>query len=207
MMTKKIKTAIIILIILALVAIGYLVYNKYFSAQYQQVPENNYLNTSVETSTSSQINLTANSVVKPQNALISGFNIYKNSDFGFEIQYPATWTVSEENIENVRGEQTKGFFFKKPGSDLRFAILPRNGLSYGLSGSGASTPVYIGGSLGVQTKYTQKDGRRLWLVHPQYSLYNWSQDIGRIDILSSADDSISDTQIFEKMLNSFKFAK
>lgn len=136
-----------------------------------------------------------------------GFALYKNNEFGFEIEYPNNWQVSAELMENVRGEQTKGIFFKKTGSNLRFAILPRDGLSYGLPVGGTSTPAYIGGSLGVQTKYTLKDGRRLWLLYPQYGLYNWSQDIGRIDILSSAADPAGDTIIFEKMLNSFKLLK
>jgi len=38
-------------------------------------------------------------------------------------------------------------------------------------------------------------------------LFNWLQDIGRIDILSSAADPAGDIKVFEEMLNSFKLAK
>ena len=96
---------------------------------------------------------------------------------------------------------------KKSESDLRFAILPRDGLSYGLPDNGASSDVVIGGLAGVQQKWALPDGRRLWLLHPRYGLYGWSEDIGRIDIQSSAADPAGDTAIFEKMLNSFKLAK
>ena len=136
-----------------------------------------------------------------------GFKLYKNSEFGFEIQYPVSWTVTEEINENVRGEMVKEFYFKKPNSDLRFAILPRDGLSYGVGAKGTSTPAYIGGSPGVQTQYILKDGRRLWLLFPQYWLYNWLQDLGRLDIMTGAEDSADDTQIFEQMLSSFKLYK
>lgn len=133
-----------------------------------------------------------------------GFKLYKNTEFGFEIQYPDSWTVTEEINENVRGEMVKEYYFKKPNSDLRFAILPRDGLSYGVGAKGTSTPVFIGGSPGMQTQYILKDGRRLWLLFPQYGLYNWLEDLGRLDIMTSALDPAGDTQIFEKMLNSFK---
>lgn len=136
-----------------------------------------------------------------------GFKFYRNSEFGFEIQHPVSWTIIEEVNENVRGEMVKEFYFKKPGSDLRFAILPRDGLSYGVGAKGTSTPVYIGGSSGVQTQYILKDGRRLWLIFPQYGLYNWLQDLGRLDVMTSIDDPTGDTQIFEQMLNSFKLLK
>ena len=146
-------------------------------------------------------------IIPKKITILPGYKLYKNVDFGFEIQYPEKWIVSEENIENVRGENTKAFYFKKPNSDLRFAILPRDGLSYGLPDNGVSGEVSIGGSLGSQTKWTLPDGKRLWLLHPQYRLYNWSEDIGRIDIQSSATDPVGDTVIFEKMLNSFKLAR
>jgi len=139
--------------------------------------------------------------------ILPSYKLYKNSEFGFEIQHPETWAVSEENIENVRGENTKAFYFKKPNSDLRFAILPRDGLSYGLPSDPAFSNVFIGGFPGTQRKWTLSDGRRLWLLNPQYGLYNWSEDIGRIDIQSSATDPAGDTIIFEKMLSSFKLSK
>ena len=140
-------------------------------------------------------------------AIIKGYKLYKNTDFGFEIQYPVSWTVTEEINENVRGEMVKEFFFKKPNSDLRFAILPRDGLSYGLGVKGTSTPAYIGGFPGVQTQYVLKDSRRLWLLFPQYGLHNWLEDLGRIDAMTSIEDSAGDTRIFEQMLSSFKLAR
>ena len=136
-----------------------------------------------------------------------GFKLYKNSEFGFEIQYPVSWTITEEINENVRGETVKEFFFKKPNSDSRFAILPRDGLSYGIGAKGTSTPAYIGGSAGMQTQYVLKDGRRLWLLFPQYGLHNWLEDLGRLDIMTSAEDLSGDTKIFERMLSSFKLSK
>lgn len=135
------------------------------------------------------------------------FKNYKNTEFGFEIQYPFSWTVTEEINENVRGEMVKEFFFKKPNSDLRFAILPRDGLSYGIGAQGTSTQALIGGSSGVQIQYVLKDGRRLWLLFPQTGLLNWLQDIGRIDAMTSAEDPVGDSRIFEQMLKSFKLAK
>ena len=90
---------------------------------------------------------------------------------------------------------------------MRFAILPRDGLSYGVGANGTSTPVYIGGFSGIQTKYILKDGRRLWLLFPQYGLFNWLQDLGRIDAMTSVENVDSDTQIFENMLSSFKLSK
>ncbi|MDO8676848.1 MAG: hypothetical protein Q7K16_04380 [Candidatus Azambacteria bacterium] len=149
----------------------------------------------------------ATEIKPPVPAIISGYKLYKNTDFGFEIQYPVSWVVVEEVNENVRGEMVKEFFFKKPNSDLRFAILPRDGLSYGLTTIGTSTPVFIGGFSGMQTQYTLKDGRRLWLLSPRYRLYNWLEDLGRIDAMTSVEDSAGDTQIFEQMLSSFKLAR
>jgi len=193
-MNRKTKIIIVIVLAVILVLAGYFGYKKYFD---KPKLENK--------------NLSDITVLPPDNliapAAITGFKLYKNIDFGFEIQYPNTWAVIEEDIVNVRGENTKGFFFKKPNSDLRFAILPRDGLSYGLPNNGTSSQVFIGGSLGAQSKWTLPDGRRLWLIHPQYGLFNWLQDIGRIDILSSATDPAGDIKIFEKMLNSFKLAK
>ncbi len=191
-MNKQIKIAIVIFVVLVLISTGYFGYIKYFSQKLPepQISNNNQQQASPKTST-----------------ILPGFKVYKNTEFGFEIQYPVIWAVSEENIENVRGEQTKGFFFKKPNSDLRFAILPRDGLSYGLPNNGTSSQVFVGGFSGAQTKWTLPDSKRLWLIHPQYGLFNWSQDIGRIDILSSAADPAGDTKIFEEMLSSFKLSK
>lgn len=192
-MTKQIKIAIIIFVILIIAAGGYFAYIKYFS---QKSPE-------------------PQTVIEPRPEKPApqgiksplGWKLYKSSEFGFQIQYPETWIVAVENIENVRGEQTKGFFFKKPNSDLRFAILPRDGLSYGVGAKGTSTQVFIGGSPGVQTQYILKDGRRLWLLFPQYGLNNWLQDLGRIDAMTSTEDLTADSRIFEQMLNSFKLAR
>jgi len=202
-MTKQIKIAAIIFIVLVLASGGYFVYVKYFSAQTSE----NSKNTDVQPLTENNATSTSEKIIPKQITILPGYKLYKNAEFGFEIQHPDSWTVSEEDIVNVRGENTKGFFFKKPNSDLRFAILPRDGLSYGLPDNGASSQVFIGGSLGAQNKWTLPDGRRLWLIHPQYGLFDWSQDIGRIDILSSATDPAGDTKIFEEMLNSFKLAK
>lgn len=208
----KSKLFIVVFILFAAVAVGFLSYKTF----YFSISENGAHKKSEQVQQAETPNIEASKPEKPAEnkkppvltqPIFTGFKLYKNVEFGFQIQYPKSWMVSEENIENVRGEQTKGFFFKKPDSDLRFAILPRNGLSYGLSENGTSTPAYIGGSLGVQIKYALKDGRRLWLLHPQYGSYNWSQDIGRLDILSSADDPTGDTVIFEKMLSSFKLSK
>ena len=193
-MNRKTKIIIVIVLAVILVLAGYFGYKKYFDK-----PKLENKNLSDITA------LPPDNLIAP--AAITGFKLYKNIDFGFEIQYPNTWAVIEEDIVNVRGENTKGFFFKKPNSDLRFAILPRDGLSYGLPNNGTSSQVFIGGSLGAQSKWTLPDGRRLWLIHPQYGLFNWLQDIGRIDILSSATDPAGDIKVFEKMLNSFKLAK
>jgi len=193
-MNRKTKIIIVIVLAVILVLAGYFGYKKYFDK-----PKLENKNLSDITA------LPPDNLIAP--AAITGFKLYKNIDFGFEIQYPNTWAVIEEDIVNVRGENTKGFFFKKPNSDLRFAILPRDGLSYGLPNNGTSSQVFIGGSLGAQSKWTLPDGRRLWLIHPQYGLFNWLQDIGRIDILSSATDPAGDIKVFEEMLNSFKLAK
>ena len=193
-MNRKTKIIIVIVLAVILVLAGYFGYKKYFDK-----PKLENKNLSDITA------LPPDNLITP--AAITGFKLYKNIDFGFEIQYPNTWAVIEEDIVNVRGENTKGFFFKKPNSDLRFAILPRDGLSYGLPNNGTSSQVFIGGFLGAQNKWTLPDGRRLWLIHPQYGLFNWLQDIGRIDILSSATDPAGDIKVFEEMLNSFKLAK
>ncbi|MFH1393039.1 MAG: hypothetical protein ABIG73_01500 [Patescibacteria group bacterium] len=200
MMSKQIKIAIIIAAVLILGSGGYFAYVKYFSAQIIETP-------TTQPEAGPPLAETPEKTAPKEITIFPGWRLYKNIDFGFEIQYPETWTVSEENIENVRGENTKAFYFKKPNSDLRFAILPRDGLSYGLPSDGVSSEVFIGGSLGSQTKWTLSDGRRLWLLYPQYGLHGWSEDIGRIDIQSSATDLASDTVIFEKMLNSLKLSK
>ncbi len=205
-MNRKTKIVVVIVLAIILALAGYFGYKKYFNK-----PKLENKNLSDITILSDEPSQTEDSELKSSvpktTATIAGFKLYKNIDFGFEIQYPNTWTVIEEDIVNVRGENTKGFFFKKPNSDLRFAILPRDGLSYGLPNNGTSSQVFIGGSPGAQSKWTLSDGRRLWLLHPQYGLYGWSEDIGRIDILSSVTDPAGDTKIFEEMLSSFKFSK
>jgi len=205
MMNRQIKIAIIIAVILFLGSGGYFAYKKYFFAPQPEIVSR--LTDGQVPQAENNATTTPEKVVPKEVMIFPGYKLYKNTEFGFEIQYPETWTVSEENIENVRGENTKAFYFKKPDSDLRFAILPRDGLNYGLPSDGASSEVLIGGSPGTQRKWTLPDGRRLWLLNPQYGLYNWSQDIGRIDIQSSAADPTGDTAIFEKMLNSFKLAR
>lgn len=183
--------------ILLIFTVFYFVYQKYYSSRpAEQSPE-------------SLIEKPAEVIKTPieNGGPALGWKLYKNAEFGFEIQYPDSWGVSEEINENVRGEMVKEYYFKKPNSDLRFAILPRDGLSYGLSAKGTSTAVFIGGSPGMQTQYILKDGRRLWLLFPQYGLYNWLEDLGRLDIMTSSNDTIGDTRIFEKMLNSFKLLK
>ncbi len=205
-MNKESKSIIAIIAAVILVAaVGFFVYKNY----YLKVSENKNKNSAIQ-NILPELTKPETPITKPvteTSGLIAGYRLYKNSSFGFEIQYPNTWSVSEENIENVRSENTKAFYFKKSGSDLRFAILPRDGLSYGLPENGASNEVLIGGFPGTQRKWTLSDGRRLWLLNPQYGWYNWSEDIGRIDILSSVTDSAGDTAIFEKMLNSFKLSK
>ncbi len=201
MINRQIKIAIIIAIILILSSGGYFAYIKYFSMAGSRLTDGQA--PQAENNATS----TPEKIVPKEITTLPNYKLYKNAEFGFEIQYPETWAVSEENIENVRGENTKAFYFKKPNSDLRFAVLPRDGLSYGLPSNGASSEVFIGGFPGSQRKWTLPDGRRLWLLNPRYGLYNWSEDIGRIDIQSSAADPAGDTVIFEKMLNSFKLSK
>ena len=205
-MNKKTKIVAVIILAVILALAGYFGYKKYFN---KPKLENKNLSdiTILPDKPSKTENSGLKSFVPETAATIAGFKLYKNIDFGFEIQYPNTWTVIEEDIVNVRGENTKGFFFKKPNSDLRFAILPRDGLSYGLPDNGTSENINISGFLGVQTKYIMPDGRRLLLVHPQVNMFNWDQEIGRLDIESSVDNPIGDFEIFNKMLNSFKLSK
>jgi len=203
---RNFKIIIAAIIFAILVVAGYFAYKNYYSA----TPENKNGSPAIKNTQLGLANKPEVSAKKPASKMetsLAGFKLYKNSEFGFEIQYPDSWTVSEEDIVNVRGENTKAFYFKKSDSNLRFVILPRDGLSYGLPAGGTTTPAMIGDSPGSQTQYTLPDGRRLWLLHPQYGLYNWSQDIGRIDILSSAVDPAGDSAIFEKMLNSFKLSR
>lgn len=200
----KSKIIIVILAIAILIFSGfYFVYKKYYSLS---LTENN---PQLQTEKLSEISKLESENLKEETknispALLNGYKLYKNAEFGFEIQYPDSWVVTQEINENVRGEMVKEFFFKKPNSDLRFAILPRDGLSYGLGAKGTSTPVFIGGLPGMQTQYILKDGRHLWLLFPQYGLYNWLEDLGRIDAMTTIENPIGDTAIFEKMLNSFK---
>lgn len=195
-MSIKNKILIIILAAAALIAAGF-----YFGYQKNISPAEVF---EPKTEKSPEAEIKPPVPAPKTETILPGFKLYKNSEFGFEIQYPASWTVTEEINENVRGEMVKEFFFKKPNSDLRFAILPRDGLSYGLGVKGTSTPAYIGGFAGMQTQYVLKDGRRLWLLFPQYGLHNWLEDLGRIDAMTSVEDPAGDTRIFEQMLSSFK---
>ncbi len=201
MMNKQTKIAIII-IILVLGFGGYFAYVKYFFARTSEAPKNENVLPLTENSATS----TPEKIIPKEITILSGYKLYKNTEFGFEIQYPDSWTVSEEDIVNVRGENTKGFFFKKPGSDLRFAILPKDGLSYNLPSESTSENINISGFMGVQTKYILPDGRRLLLVHPQTNVFNWDQEIGRLDIESTVADPVGDFAIFNKILNSFKLS-
>lgn len=196
---KKSKIFIVIFVVLIAILAIFLAYKKFYSKT-PKIPKQ-------QPTASSSMETVRKASVAQGIDYYKGFALYQSAEFGFEIKYPDNWQVAVESMVNVRGEQTKGFFFKKPNSGLRFAILPRDGLSYGLETNGTSTPVYIGGSPGIQTQYTLKDGRRLWLLYPQYGLHDWSEDIGRIDILSSAEDPAGDTIVFEKMLNSFKLLR
>ncbi|MDO8443384.1 MAG: hypothetical protein Q7S78_00025, partial [Candidatus Azambacteria bacterium] len=136
-MNKQIKIAIIIAV-LVLGFGGYFVYMKYFYSQPSEISKNE----NTQPITENTATTTPEKIVPKENVILTGYKLYKNSEFGFEIQYPETWTVSKENIENVRGETTSAFYFspmggsasggKKSENDLRFAILPRDGLSYGL---------------------------------------------------------------------------
>lgn len=206
-MSIKNKIIIIILFFAVLIAVSfYFVYQNYYPLQ----PTEQHTKSSIEKSaeiTAPEKNMLAEEVKPTAPTPISEYKIYKNMEFGFEIQLPSSWTVIEEINENVRGEMVKEYYFKKPNSDLRFAVLPRDGLSYGLGAKGTTTPVFVGGFSGMQTQYILKDGRRLWLIFPRYGLNNWLEDLGRIDAMTSVEDISGDTQIFEKMLNSFKLVR
>ncbi len=208
MINIKTKTIVVILAVAVLVSIGfYFVYKKYYLPRLtEQAPQS--LTEKPAEVTKPESKKPANEV-KPATTTVTmkGYKLYKNADFGFEIQYPESWFISEEKHENVRGEVVKEFFFIKPSSDLRFAVLPRDGLSYGLTTFGTSTPVYVGGFPGMQTQYVLKDGRRLWLLYPQTELLHWLRDLGRIDAMTTIEDPIGDTRIFEQMLSSFKLMK
>ncbi len=214
-MDTKIKVTVIILIVAVLVAAGiYFGFQKFYfrkaPAETSGKPTEEIKPPveSLPAKNSEEIPVSPPKEVKPPAPQIfPGFKVYKNSEFGFEIQYPASWIVIEEINENVRGEMVKEFYFKKPNSDLRFAVLPRDGLSYGLTTNGTSTEAYIGGSPGVHVKYLLKDGRRLWLLFPQNGRFNWLQDLGRLDIMTSIEDIDGDTRTFEMMLSSFKLSK
>lgn len=211
-MDIKTRVIVIILVIAAIVAVG--VYFGFQTFYFKKTPAENAEETAEEVKPPSE------NLVKPESeksskeiknlppALMSGYKLYKNTEFGFEIQYPISWIVSQEIRENVRGEMVKEFYFNPPvggpNSDLRFAVLPRDGLSYGVGAKGTSTPVFIGGFSGMQTQYILKDGRRLWLIFPRYGLNNWLEDLGRLDVMTSIENVENDTQIFEQMLNSFK---
>ena len=213
-MNKILKIIIILVLIIFLALAGYFGYKKYFSSPASEISKSENIQPPAENSATTTL---PEKIISKTSAILPGYKLYKNSNFGFEIRYPNTWIVSEESIENVRGENTKAFYFspmggsasggKKSENDLRFAILPRDGLSYGLPDNGVSSEVLIGGFPGVQRKWALPDGRRLWLLNPHYGLNNWSEDIGRIDIQSSATDPAGDTAIFEKMLSSFKLAR
>lgn len=207
-MSIKNKIIIIILVFVALITAGfYFSYQKYLWPMTEQIPEP-IAGKPAEIAKPESKKPSAPLPSTPKiETTFPGFKLYKNIEFGFEIQYPASWIVTEENNENVRGEMVKEFFFRSPNSDLRFAILPRDGLSYGVGAKGTSTPVFIGGLSGMQTQYILKDGRRLWLLFPQYGLYNWLEDLGRIDAMTSVQDPAGDTRIFEQMLSSFKLVK
>lgn len=199
---SKIVTIIIIILAVILIGAGYFIFGKNQNLEEQTVKP------AAEKPSGKPLTETKTPVPTPlAPAILSGYKLYKNSEFGFEIQYPESFTVTEEINENVRGEMVKEYFFRKPNSDLRFAILPRDGLSYGVGVNGTSTKVFIGGSPGIGTQYVLEDGRRLWLLFPQYRLNNWLQDLGRIDAMTTVEDPAGDTQIFEQMLNSFKFLK
>lgn len=202
------KTKIIIAILIAAVAIAagfYFSYQKYFLPLAKQTPEQAAEKSAEISKPESRKPLVEGNGFPAQGGPALGWKLYKNSEFGFEIQYPISWIVAEEINENVRGEMVKEFYFKKPASDLRFAVLPRDGLSYGLPSGGTSENINISGFLGVQTKYITADGRRLLLVHPQVNIFNWDPEIGRLDIMSGILDPVGDFEIFNKMLSSFKF--
>ena len=208
-MNIKTKIIIIFFVVSVFISAGiYFGYRRYFSPPPERAAEQVILK-SIEIAKPESENPPAE--IKPsapkKETTFPEFKLYKNSEFGFEIQYPVSWTVSEEINENIRGEMVKEFYFKKPNSDLRFAILPRDGLSYGVGAKGTTTPVLIGGSDGMQTQYVLKDGRRLWLIFPRYGLHNWLEDLGRIDVMTSIEDPAGDTRIFEQMLNSFKLPR
>ena len=203
----KIIFTILVLIVVALIlTASYFLYQKFYFSPLTENSQESLIEKTAEIA-KPESEKPAGEIKNTAPILVSGYKLFKNAEFGFEIQYPISWTVTEEINENVRGEMVKEFFFKKPNSDLRFAILPRDGLSYGVGTRGTSTQAFIGGSPGVQTQYVLKDGRRLWLLFPQYRRYNWLEDIGRLDVMTSVEDAAGDTQIFEKMLNSFKLSK
>ncbi len=201
-MKKNLKIVILSVLIIFLALAGYFGYKKYFLAKTPEISENIIFQPEAGPSLAE----TPKKTTPKEITIFPGFKVYKNADFGFEIQYPSFWTVSEESIINVRGENTKGFFFKKPNSDLRFAILPRDGLSYALPSEGISEDINVGGFPGIQTKYIMPDERRLLLIHPQTDLFNWDKGIGRLDIQSSVEDPVGDFVTFNKMLNSFRLA-
>ncbi len=108
-MNRNIKIFIVVIVIIFIAIAGYFGYKKYFFMQPSEISENE----NIQPVTKNTATTTPEKTTPKEITILPGYKLYKNAEFGFEIQYPETWTASEENIENVRGENTKAFYFKK----------------------------------------------------------------------------------------------
>src|SRR3989338_8439816 len=97
-MNKKIIVVILAVIILILVGF-YFIYQKYYSKILfsPQTKDNSEMQVEkpAEIVKSDSVNQIGG-VKNIKTALVSGYKLYKNMEFGFEIQYPVSWTVIEE---------------------------------------------------------------------------------------------------------------
>jgi hypothetical protein len=191
-MDKKRFGAITIVIIVAAILVvgGIIWYHKTYMGN-TSLPQPSAATGSVQsmsqipTSTVSAA-LSTSSVATP-----AGWETYTNSQYGFEIQFPSSWTFSQET------SSPRYFEFMSDSSSDAIEIEPVDACEYGDAiGSPTSTVIIFGGAHAVEAEW--EDIKEIKILDSEKG---WSPDncivLGKRDILGIKES--------EQVLSTFRF--
>lgn len=108
---------IILIIVIILLGIG-----AYFLFTQDSITNTNNVNTPVNTNTdiNENVNTGTNNNTTNTNVNTSGWEIYENTEYGFRVQYPENWSLTESAVDREEFKyQSFGF---NPGSDAGYQI-------------------------------------------------------------------------------------
>lgn len=187
------KKILIVLIILAMIGVLVVITSRIFIKQSIQQPSiQNQPSTSIAPATSSTSSVPATST--------TGTKTYRNTEWGFEFQYPQNWIVKERTFGgyyskfNVVARPTSGWYSQFP--ILVNIVLPEFAERSFQSVEKITSEVTVAGVPGIKYQYIFEGSQETAIILP----------LGEYRLILGTDDE-QYTEIFNQILASFKFLK